>query len=128
MEQPTSDIVIRVMLGGPLADAISGGTDGRPIWSRIFFITSVSLIAEMILTLPPQTPQVSTSMSKTRLRSLAQVTRLFLARVCAFFRGCELREKICRKSSRDKKVIPNESSVANSTNINKFHGHGTVVA
>ncbi len=37
-----------------MADAISGGADGMPIWSRICFITSTSLMAAMILTFPPQ--------------------------------------------------------------------------
>jgi hypothetical protein len=45
-----TEVVIMTSVGGLLADATSDGTDGIPIWSRIFFITSVLLIVVGLFT------------------------------------------------------------------------------
>src|ERR687892_403697 len=52
-----------------------GARGGRPRWLRILTITGGSSIAAMIFKAPPQLGQCSTSISKTRLSSLAQLMR-----------------------------------------------------
>src|SRR5947208_16683568 len=57
------------------AGAQGGARVGRPRWLRILIITGGSSIAAMIFKAPPQFGQCSTSMSKTRLSSRAQLMR-----------------------------------------------------
>ena len=57
------------------AGARGRARDGRPKWLRILTITGGSSIAAMIFKAPPQLGQCSTSMSKTRLSSRAQLMR-----------------------------------------------------
>ena len=57
------------------AGARGGARVGRPRWLRILMITGGSSIAAMIFKAPPQLGQCSTSMSKTRLSSRAQLMR-----------------------------------------------------
>jgi len=55
------------------AGARGGARVGSPKWLRILMITGGSSMAAMIFKAPPQLGQCSTSMSKTRLSSRAQL-------------------------------------------------------
>src|SRR5215831_13933108 len=57
------------------AGARGGARVDKPKWVRILTITGGSSIAAMIFKAPPQFGQCSTSMSKTRLSSRAQLMR-----------------------------------------------------
>src|ERR671919_1671063 len=60
-----------------------GARVGRPRWVRILIITGGSSIAAMIFKAPPQFGHCSMSMSKTRLRSRAQLMRAGAPCACA---------------------------------------------
>src|ERR671914_452753 len=64
-----------------------GARVGRPRWVRILIITGGSSIAVMIFKAPPQLGQCSMSMSKTRLRSRAQLMRAGAPCACASSHG-----------------------------------------
>src|SRR5262245_15136532 len=57
------------------AEARGGARDGRPKWLRILTITGGSSMAPIIFKAPPQLGQCSTSTSKTRLSSRAELMR-----------------------------------------------------
>ena len=55
-----------------LAGAMGGGWGESPRWLKIFFMTKGSLMAEIILRLPPQFPHFEISISNTFASSFAQ--------------------------------------------------------
>src|SRR5215468_9159861 len=74
------------------AGARGGARVDRPRWLRILTITGGSSMAAMIFKAPPQLGQCSTSISKTRLSSRAQLMR----GVSPWAGGCSLGGSVAR--------------------------------